>query len=228
MTMRALVLCAGCGPGAAELITPATWMAALSADLLVGPRRLLDLFPGAVGEKRQLSPRPSATLAGIAEGMDADRSVTLLVEGDAAADPLVRRVTRRFGSTRCRVLPGVSVVASALARLRLDSPWIRLLDPLDSGEDDADGLPVPLPPPDDSWAESGDLAVCANEMASWSWTADLAEWLNLSHEIHVCENLSLPGERVARLDAYEMRGISPRPLTLAVLARKTSLPPPEA
>ena len=35
----------GCGPGAAEYVTEAARRAAAGADVLVGSRRLLDLFP---------------------------------------------------------------------------------------------------------------------------------------------------------------------------------------
>lgn len=74
------IIFAGCGPGAAELVTPATWMAALSADRLLGPPRLLDLFPGATSDRRVLPPRFNEAMAEIARAGGDGHAVTILLD----------------------------------------------------------------------------------------------------------------------------------------------------
>ncbi|MFZ5900984.1 MAG: precorrin-6y C5,15-methyltransferase (decarboxylating) subunit CbiE [Bacillota bacterium] len=110
----------GCGPGGAEYLTQQALTAVAEADLLCGPRFLLDLFPEARGERVVTGSDARQVAALIRSRMDECR-VALLVTGDPGLHSLAGPVARLLGRERVQVVPGVSSVQLAFARLGL--PW---------------------------------------------------------------------------------------------------------
>ncbi len=110
----------GCGPGGAEYLTQQALSAVAGADVLCGPRFLLDLFPEARAE-RVVTGADAREVAALVRSRMEECRVVLLVTGDPGMHSLAGPVTRLLGRERVQVVPGVSSVQLAFARLGL--PW---------------------------------------------------------------------------------------------------------
>ena len=129
----------GCGPGSPEYVTPAAIAAVEKADLLIGTERLVRLF----------SPRPTQSVvvnSTVEQALDAIeqrpdcKNVAVLVTGDPGIFSLARLVIERFGREQCRVIPGISSVQAAFARLGLDWADTRILSAHKEDPDPDDSL----------------------------------------------------------------------------------------
>ena len=180
---------AGCGPGALEYVTPAALRAIEEAGVLVGARRLLESFPHVAAERIVVGADVPKALDAMARHVG-QRRIAVLVTGDPGLCSLARPVLRRFGRGACRVIPGISSVQAAFACVGVDWFGARIL----SAHDHAPGLdPASL-------AGESKLAVLAGNPANAAWVERLAAALAPTHEIFVCENLTLPDESVRRAD----------------------------
>jgi precorrin-6Y C5,15-methyltransferase (decarboxylating) len=86
-----------------------------SAAVLIGSSRQLDLVPPVVGQERRAWPSP-LSLDLIEEY--ADRPVVVLASGDPLLSGIGTTLVARYGAERVEVLPAVSSVALARARMR--------------------------------------------------------------------------------------------------------------
>ncbi|MGB9792697.1 MAG: precorrin-6y C5,15-methyltransferase (decarboxylating) subunit CbiE, partial [Thermacetogeniaceae bacterium] len=106
----------GVGPGPGEYLTPAAERAVREADLLVGGRRALGMFPED-GKERCLI---GSDLEAVLDYIDAAREekrVAVLLSGDPGFFSLLPRLRDRFGPENLRVIPGISSMQLAFARL---------------------------------------------------------------------------------------------------------------
>ncbi len=202
------ILIVGCGPGSADYVSDEARQAAGQVDVLLGSKRLLELFPDAPGERVELP-------AGVADAMEcidehtADRTAAVLVSGDPNVFSLADAITKRFDQ-RCRVIAGVSSVQVAFERLGETWADARIVS--------AHGR-VPEDSPE-SLATEAKFAVLAGTQMAMEWAADLAERLSASHQVHVCENLTLPEERVYQAAAEQLRTINAPSLTVLIFLRR--------
>jgi len=207
------IVIVGCGPGAPEYLTDAGRRAAAETDVLLGSGRLLDMFPEHAGPKVAVGCRVETVLDQIAAHRQAGRQVAVLVSGDPGVFSLARSVTRHFGRENCRIVPGISSVQVALARLGLDAATARLLS--------AHGRTPAIDP-----AELGPvdtIVILAGNRDATAWIAEAAEQLRASHVAFLCENLTLPGERVRQMTSEELAAADAVSLALVVLVRKSVL-----
>src|SRR5512133_3948498 len=109
----------GCGPGSVEYVTPLARKIAREADVLVGARRLLDLFPETKAQCIPVQSRIEAVLDQMEELLP-EKRIVVLVTGDPGLLSLARPVIERFGRESCRVIAGVSSLQAAFAALGLD------------------------------------------------------------------------------------------------------------
>lgn len=89
------------------------------ADLLVGGKRHLAAFAQSPAEKMVIEGKMSAILDGLEEKVAAGKKVVILASGDPLYYGIGSLVTKRFGTDLVRVVPNVSAVAGAFARLGL-------------------------------------------------------------------------------------------------------------
>ncbi|MDA8064892.1 MAG: precorrin-6y C5,15-methyltransferase (decarboxylating) subunit CbiE [Thermaerobacter sp.] len=110
---------AGIGPGASDYLTPAVVQAVARAEVLVGGRRALALFPD-IAARRVLIDRD---LEGLVRELRRvrERRVVVLCSGDPGLFGLLAFLRRHFAGEELRVLPGISAVQLAFARAAL--PW---------------------------------------------------------------------------------------------------------
>lgn len=197
----------GCGPGAPDYLIPLARRAVEEAQVLVGARRLLDLFPHHPGERIEVG----SDIAGVLRAIE-DRlhlAVAVLVTGDPGLGSLAQPVLTRFGPAACKVIPGISSVQVAFARLGLDWGDARIVD-LHQGEPALGAAEL---------ASEKKIAFLAGRKESLPWIARLLSDLAGRWRIHALEDLTLPGEAVREIQAHELNagGFSSR--TIIVLIR---------
>ncbi|BCV21177.1 precorrin-6y C5,15-methyltransferase (decarboxylating) subunit CbiE [Moorella sp. Hama-1] len=105
----------GVGPGSPEYLTPAACQAAQEAEILIGGRRALRLFADLPREKQVLS----GDLEKVYTFLKAvcPRPTAVLVSGDPGFFSLLGWLKRKFPSEKITVIPGISSVQLAFARL---------------------------------------------------------------------------------------------------------------
>lgn len=199
----------GCGPGSADYVTPAARAAVADAEVLVGTRRLLDLFAEHPGERIELGPRVASTLDRLDQIADC-RTVAVLVTGDPGLFSLSRLVVERFGRDRCTVIPGVSSVQVAFARIGLDWANARILS---AHKEDPAGDP--------SLVQAEKIAVFCGRPGSFAWIArHLLPEGGSGRRVFVLENLTLEDERVREVDAHEIESVQASSRSIVVIIRE--------
>ena len=210
----AAVAVVGCGPGSAEYLTDAARRAVAGADALAGSRRLLDLFPQHGGQRLVWAGDADSLLGRIERVRGTGRTVAVLVSGDPGLCSLSRQVIGRFGPGVVRVIPGVSSVQTAFARLGLDWTRARIVS--------AHGRTPEIAP--DQLGGADDFVVLAGTREALQWSAAAARWLEASHTAVLCENLTLAGERVRRTSPEELGHAAAASLSIVLLIRRNLFP----
>lgn len=201
---------AGCGPGSRDYLTFAVVQAVNKADLLVGPARLIDLFPELECEKLTLKDNYHEAL-GIIEEKRGDLEVVVLVTGDPGVHSFAKLVIDRLGRPACNVLPGLSAVQCAFALLKMS--WDDALIFSCHGHS-LGGLESIVRHKDKVAVLTGsgeDPARIARELSTASVRGK---------NIYLFENLSLPSQRVARLTLQELENIKAAPLNTLIIVRE--------
>ncbi len=201
----------GCGPGAAEYVTEAAHRAVARADVLFGGERLLGLFPDGQAERIRIGADVAAALDQIATALAAGHRIAVLVSGDPGVYSLARGVVRRFGREHCELVPGISSVQVAFARVGLGWTDARILS--------AHGRM-----PDVSAAELGQsdkIAILGGTEAALRWSAGLAAAVEASHAAFLAENLTLDNERVQNVTPAQLAALDAAPLSIVLLIRRT-------
>lgn len=198
----------GCGPGSLDYVTPAARAAVDQADALIGAQRLLELFPSSPAERVVVNANINGALDEI-EARAVHQNVTVLVTGDPGIFSLARRVIQRFGRGRCRVIPGVSSVQTAFARLGLEWAHVKLI----SAHKDAPEL-------DSSSLAAEKIAVLLGREGSLRWIAEnLVSRLPADRRLFLCENLTLANESVREVEAAELSEIASGPNALVLIIK---------
>ncbi|MBU2234286.1 MAG: precorrin-6y C5,15-methyltransferase (decarboxylating) subunit CbiE [Proteobacteria bacterium] len=202
------IIIVGCGPGAASYITPAAEAAAEKADVLIVSQRLKDLFPECPAERIDSGTDVAGILDVIASRRDAGRQVVVLATGDPGIFSLAKPVIRRFGRENCEVIPGISSIQVAFARLGLDWQDARIISAHSS---DPEVSAADLRP-------AGKIAVLGGREAALAWIAGLISELGEGRRVFLCEDLTLPGEKVreVRTDELIRIPVSSRPIVLII------------
>jgi len=197
----------GCGPGSAAYITPAASEAVRRADVLVGARRLIALFPESTAQTIIFGSDTEKTL----DEIEACKgSVTVLVSGDSGLFSLAKPVIKRFGRERCELIPGISSVQMAFAKVGVDWEYARIIS-----------THAHLPDIDlESLAASDKIAVLAGGKDSMSWIEKMVEGLGNSHIVFICENLTMDEERVRQVTPEQLANISLASRSIVLIIKK--------
>jgi precorrin-6y C5,15-methyltransferase (decarboxylating) CbiE subunit len=187
------IIIVGCGPGAESYITPAAREAARKADVLIVSRRLKDLFPEIAAERIDSGIDIDGTIDAMAARRDAGLQVVLLATGDPGIASLAQPVIRHFRRENCEVIPGISSVQVAFARLGV-------------GWEDARIVSAHSRDPEESAADLRDadkLAILGGREGSLRWAAGLIEEMG-GRRVFLCEELTLPDEKVREVRPDEL------------------------
>jgi precorrin-6y C5,15-methyltransferase (decarboxylating) CbiE subunit len=191
------IIIIGCGPGAESYITPAARAAAQKANVFIVSRRLQNLFPETAAERIDSGIDIEGTIATMAARRDDGLQVVLLATGDPGIASLAQPVIRRFGRENCEVIPGISSVQVAFARLGLSWENARIISAHSRD-------------PEESAADLQDvdkLAILGGREGSLRWAARLIPGMGGGRRVFLCEELTLPGEKVREVEAGELTEI---------------------
>lgn len=199
----------GMGPGSPDHITPAARKAMEGADCVAGAARLLDLVPDNGAGRIVIGADVNAALDAIAE-KSPDGNAAVLVSGDPGLFSFAKLVIRRFGRGACTVIPGVSSVQAAFAAVGLDWQDAMIISAHANNPD-----------VDMERARKADkIAVLGGREASIPWICDFAGNLGGGRRIFVCENLTLPDERVYETSIENLKSAKPGSSVIALIVKK--------
>ncbi|HTY22934.1 MAG TPA: precorrin-6y C5,15-methyltransferase (decarboxylating) subunit CbiE [Desulfomonilaceae bacterium] len=202
----------GCGPGSPEYVTPAVLAAVNAADLLIGTERLLRLFPLDTAKRVVVNSSVEEALDEIEKQLD-HGTVAVLVTGDPGVFSLAKLVIERFGRERCRVVPGISSVQTAFARLGLDWVDVRIVS---AHKED--------PKPDATLLTSDKIAVLLGREGSLRWVAELIrENAPSDRRIFLCENLTLDDELVREVQPEDLAKLDVSSRTVVLIVKSDLL-----
>ena len=153
------------------------------------------------------------SLEQIAAHHEAGQRVVVLVSGDPGLFSLGRNIVERFGRENCEVIAAVSSVQVAFARLGLDWGDARIVS--------AHGRRPAIDAQELAGCDK--LAVLGGTPDALEWTAWAADVLDASHNAYLCENLTLPGERIRQLGPGELAAAEAGSLWIVILVRRSIL-----
>jgi cobalt-precorrin-7 (C5)-methyltransferase len=202
------IVIVGCGPGSPDYLTPAARKAVEQAEVLVGASRLLELFPGHRGEKIAVGADIEKVLGEI--DSRSGRRIVVLVTGDPGLCSLAAPILKRFGRTRCEVIPGVSSVQAAFAAIGMD--W------LDARIIDAHGENPKIKPA--SLTKEGKIAVFAGRKEAIDWMTEMVHAIGKGRRIYLCENLTLDDERVRQIEPSDLEKVETGSRTIVLIIKE--------
>jgi precorrin-6Y C5,15-methyltransferase (decarboxylating) len=203
----------GFGDDGLDAVPEATRKLILDADLIAGSQRSLDLVPASKAKRIEIG----ADLEAVAKEIQtaAAKRVAVLVTGDPLFYGLARFLCDRLGRDQCEIVPHVSSMQLAFARVK------------------------------ESWDEAYLTDLANHSLASVVERIRTAEKVGLftteAHSpaevcralaerridyftVYVCENLGARDERVTRGSVAEIAGQSFDPLNVMVLVRDADAP----
>ncbi len=184
---------AGCGPGAADYISPIARRAIEGAEVFVAANHLLALFPELDVEKIPFNGNVEAVLETIAQ--HAGRRVAIGVSGDPGVSSLGQSVVRRFGRHACSIIPGISSVQVAFARLGLEWSDARIFSIHGRAKEEISARDL---------EGARKIAVLPGGPQSGAALAALYQRLEGEWKLFACENLTLEGECVLPIEAQSL------------------------
>ncbi len=206
------IVIVGMGPGSMEYVTPAALKAVAKADVVAGSKNLFGLIPDNGAQKIFIGADTEKALA-LIEEKRGDGKIAVLVSGDPGMFSFARLVIKRFGAKACRVIPGISSVQTAFARIGQDWRDAEIIS-VHAANPKVDVLKI---------ANSGKIALLAGRKESLDWICSFTKKLNDDRRIFVCENLCLESEKVYETDVAELEGRKIPSRTIVLLIRKDIL-----
>ena len=183
----------GCGPGSKKFITGCAMQHIINAEVLIGSRRLLSLFPDADADTYVLSNNYKLLITRIVSLSKKKKKVVVLVSGDPGFFSYSKLIVDKLGVEKCEVIPGISSIQMAFAKI--GRTW-----------NDACFMSL--------HGRSGKLASVVKKITDNEKVAVLTDNSNnvkliakklletgvKERKIFVCENLSLEEERIREFD----------------------------
>ncbi|MFW5982698.1 MAG: precorrin-6y C5,15-methyltransferase (decarboxylating) subunit CbiE [Candidatus Brocadiia bacterium] len=206
------VTIAGCGPGGRDFLTPAAEVAVQEADVLFGAPRLLEMFPDVGVETHEVSAPLSGVLDRLEERLAGGSRAVVLVTGDPGMHSFAGTVCGRVGRENCRIIPGISSVQAAFAALRLKWENVRVVS-AHHRQPEVNAAEL---------AGEDRIAVLAGSEEGGQWLRRTAGALE-SHRCFVCENLTLPDERVYEVEKDRTDRLFPAARSVVIFVRKEIL-----
>ena len=199
----------GMGEDGPSGLAPAARKAIEEADLLIGTERLLALVPTGLAERRAANPGANEALDLIETNQDR-RQVVVLASGDPGFFGVGQLLVRRFGKERVEILPHLSCVQLAFARIK--ESWEDATFLSVHGRS-AEGLVRAV-------RGGKKVAILTDERNSPGKIARTLIDAGLSgYRAYLCEELGGSEERVREVTLEELQAVQASPLNVLVLIR---------
>ena len=182
----------GCGPGSKKYLTGYVSNQIANADVLIGSRRLLSLFPDAEADTFILNNNYKLLITRIVS-LSRKKKVVVLVSGDPGFYSYAKLIIDKIGIENCEVMPGISSVQLAFAKIGRtwnDACFMSL-----------HGRTSKLASVVKKITENDKVAVLTDNSNNVKLIARKLLDIGLKdRKIYVCENLSLEKERIREFD----------------------------
>ena len=198
----------GCGPGSKKYLTGYALQQINNAEVLIGSRRLLSLFPDADAETFMLNNNYKLLITRIVS-LTKRKKVAVLVSGDTGFFSYAKLIIDKIGIENCEVIPGISSVQLAFAKIGRawnDACFMSL-----------HGRTGKLASVVKKIMENEKVAVLTDNANNVKLIArKLLEAGLKDRKIYVCENLSLEKERIREFDVSSILKIQVRDLNVII------------
>ena len=203
----------GIGDDGLDAVSSAVRQLILSADILAGNERTLALVPDAPGKRLLVGANLDAVVAEIDSSKNA--KVAVLVNGDPLFYGLARFLCDRLGRDRCEIIPHVSSMQLAFARVKESWDEAYLTNLANHNLDTVvERIRV-----------ANKVGLFTTEQISPAQVARKLLDRRIDYfVIYVCENLGARNERVTRGTVAEIAEQSFEPLNVMVLVRSGDIP----
>lgn len=140
--------------------------------------------------------------------------MVVLATGDPGIASLAQPVIGRFGRESCEVIPGISSVQVAFARLALGWQDARIItahsrDPEVSAAD---------------LREAEKIAILGGREGALRWIVELIPKFGDDRCVFLCEELTLPGERIREVCAGELTDVPVSSRAIVLIIKRELLP----
>lgn len=192
--MANIINIVGVGPGAKDFLTPVAMDLIKQADILVGGQRNLELFADLKKEQFIIRNNLSEMIDFLRSNYH-QKKITLLASGDPGLFGIVSYMSKHFTQEDFYIIPGISSVQLAFARLQM--PWQDAVILSTHGREMAKtiNLIITLPKVAVLTDSKGSPAAIAKELMA-AGVANKKCW--------VCTNLSYPDEEITEFTIAEM------------------------
>lgn len=208
MKKNGQIYIAGCGPGHLDYVTEAVRKAVSAAELLVGAQHLLNLFPESNAERMKVGADIETLLKRIEEAEG--KVIVVLASGDTGLYSLARTLLNHFGRKRFQLIPGISSVQVACARLALDWHDLKIVSAHGREPQCSAG----------ELAGYKKIAILAGTESAKRWAASMLENLGDDYTAFACENLTWEEERITELDAAGLHSAELASRTIILLVSR--------
>lgn len=208
------IIIVGCGPGSKKFMTGQALQYIKDADVLVGSRRLLSLFADAEAVKYTLNRNYKQLITRIIS-LSKSKRVVVLVSGDPGFFSYAKLIVDKAGIENCEVIPGVSSVQLAFARI--GRTW-----------NDACFMSL--------HGRTGRLSTLIRKVRDHEKVAVLTDNSNnvkliarrlldeglKERKVYVCENLSFDKERIREFDVSSLLKVQVKGLNVIIILDEES------
>ncbi len=203
------VIIVGCGPGSKKYLTGYAMQHIIHAEVLIGSRRLLSLFPDTDADTYVLSNNYKLLITRIVSLSKKKKKVVVLVSGDPGFFSYSKLIVDKIGNEKCKVIPGVSSVQLAFAKI--GRTWN------DACFTSLHGRSGKLASVVKKITDNDKVAVLTDNSNNVKLIAKkLIETGIKERKIFVCENLSLEKERIREFDVSSILKIRVSDLNVVI------------
>ncbi len=199
----------GCGPGSKKYITGYAKQRIKKAEVIIGSRRLLELFSDVEAEKFVINKNYKLLITRIIS-LSRSNNVVILVSGDPGFFSYAKLIIDKVGVENCEVIPGISSVQLAFASI---------------GKTWNDACFVSL------HGRKAEISTLIKKVKGHSKVAVLTDNTNnlkliangllneglKDRKIYICENLSLDKERIREFDVISAQKARIRGLNVIII-----------
>lgn len=204
----AIVRIIGVGDDGAESLGNSAKAQISAADLLIGAPRLLRFFPNIGNERLSLGADLAEVVKTVENALNLDRTVVVLASGDPNFFGIARRFVAALGKDRVEIVPNVSSVQLAFARIKESWDDATFFSVHGRGTDDLVEVVQSNPK----------IAILTDNLNSPSVIAERLKAAELcAIRAFVCENLGSSSERITEAGLDELIGKEFSPLNVLVL-----------
>ncbi len=199
----------GCGPGSKKYITGYAKQRINKAEVIIGSRRLLDLFSDVEAEKFAINKNYKLLITRIIT-LSKHNNVVVLVSGDPGFFSYAKLIIDKVGIENCEIIPGISSVQLAFASI--GKTWN------DACFVSMHGRKAEISTLIKKVKGHSKVAVLTDNTNNLKLIANglLNEGLK-DRKIYICENLSLDKERIREFDVSSAQKARIRGLNVIII-----------